>query len=139
MAASGFVDRGFPDGRVLRLCASNDSVTASEIGRELGITRQGAGKIVAALRDRGYVNLDPSARDGREKVVALTPLAREYLEAQRSANRRIERMVRQQVGDEVFESLWILLEALDDGDEVPRMRDYVRQAVRDGFGTVTGE
>jgi DNA-binding MarR family transcriptional regulator len=128
MAASGFADRGFPDGRVLRLCGGSDSVTASEIGRELGITRQGAGKIVARLRDRGFVTLGASTSDGREKIVALTPLARDYLEAQRSASLRIERKLRQKVGDEVFESLWVLFDAMDGGGELPRMRDYVRQA-----------
>jgi DNA-binding MarR family transcriptional regulator len=132
MAASGFADRALPDGRVLRLCAGNDSVTASEIGRELGITRQGAGKIVAGLRDRGYVTLDTSTIDGREKIVALTPFAREYLEAQRSASRRIERKLRREVGDEAFESLWVLLDTMDDGEDLPRMRDYLRQVVRSG-------
>jgi DNA-binding MarR family transcriptional regulator len=132
MAAAGFADRGFPDGRVLRLCAGSDSVTASEIGRDLGITRQGAGKIVAGLRDRGYVTLDASTSDGREKTVTLTRRARDYLEAQRSATSRIERELRKKVGDDVFESLWVLLDAINGDEELPRMRDYVRRAVRSG-------
>jgi DNA-binding MarR family transcriptional regulator len=132
MAAAGFADRGLPDGRVLRLCAGSDSLTASLIGRELGITRQGAGKIVAGLRDRGYVTLDSSTSDGREKTVVLTPHAREYLEALKSATRRIEQKLRKQVGDEVFECLWILLDAIDDGEELPRMREYMRQAMGSG-------
>jgi DNA-binding MarR family transcriptional regulator len=130
MAAAGFADRGLPDGRVLRLCAGSDSVTASEIGRELGISRQGAGKIVAGLRDRGYVTLDSSTSDGREKIVVLTPRAREYLEALKSVTRRIERELRKQVADDVFESLWILLDAIDAGEEIPRMRHYLLQAMR---------
>jgi hypothetical protein len=40
LAAAGFGDRGFPDGRVLRLCGGAADVTISHIGRELGITRQ---------------------------------------------------------------------------------------------------
>jgi DNA-binding MarR family transcriptional regulator len=132
MAAAGFADRGLPDGRVLRLCAGSDSLTASEIGRELGMTRQGAGKIVAGLRDRGYVTLGSSTSDGREKTVGLTPRALEYLEALKSATRRIERKLRKQLGDDVFESLRILLDAIDDGEELPRMRDYLRQAMRSG-------
>jgi len=132
MAASGFVDRVFPDGRVLRLCARNDLATASEIGRELGMTRQGAGKIVASLNDRGYVTLEASTSDGREKIVALTALARDYLETQRSAICRIEQELREQVGDEVFASLWILLDAVEGDEENPSMRDYLRKAVRVG-------
>jgi DNA-binding MarR family transcriptional regulator len=130
MAAAGFPDRRFPDGRVLRLCARSEQVTASAIGRELGITRQGAGKIVAELRDRGFVTLGPSPGDGRQKVITLTPRARDYLAAQRAAARRIEEELRQEAGAEAFESLFTLLEALGGEDDQLRMRDYLRHAVR---------
>jgi DNA-binding MarR family transcriptional regulator len=130
MAAAGFADRGFPDGRVLRLCARSDEVTASQIGRELGITRQGAGKIVAGLRDRGYVTLVASPGDGREKVVTLTPRARDYLAAQHAAARRIEQELRSQVGDEAFGGLLAVVDALGGEGDQPRMRDYLRRALR---------
>jgi DNA-binding MarR family transcriptional regulator len=130
MAAAGFADRGFPDGRVLRLCARSDEVTASRIGRELGITRQGAGKIVAGLRDRGYVTLGASAGDGREKVLTLTPRARDYLAAQRTAARRIEQELRDDVGAEAFDALLALADALGGEEDQPRMRDYLRHALR---------
>jgi DNA-binding MarR family transcriptional regulator len=129
MAAAGYDDRGFPDGRVLRLCMEHEEVTSSRIGRELGITRQGAGKIVASLRDRGYVTLRTSSSDHREKVLKLTPRAHGYLAAQRSASRRIERDVRKQVGAERFESFTALLDVLGGGDQ-PSMREYVRGSLR---------
>lgn len=130
MAAAGFADRGFPDGRVLRLCARSDTVTASQIGRELGITRQGAGKIVAGLRDRGYVTLGASPDDAREKVVILTPRARDYLAAQHAAARRIEQELKSHVGTEAFEGVFALVEALGGEEDQPRMRDYLRRALR---------
>lgn len=130
LAAAGFPDRGFPDGRVLRLCARSSDVTASEIGRELGITRQGAGKIVADLRDRGYVALGPSSSDARQKVITLTPRARDYLAAQRAAARRIEQELAEQIGSDAFEGLFALLEALGGAEDQPRMRDYLRHALR---------
>ena len=129
LAVAGFADRSFPDGRVLRFCAQSEEVTASQIGRELGITRQGAGKVVAALRDRGYVTLRTSSSDRREKVVSLTPRAHDYLAAQRSASRKIERLLRRQIGSEGFERLLQLLDALA-GDDQPRMRDYFRRTLR---------
>jgi DNA-binding MarR family transcriptional regulator len=129
MTAAGFGDRGFPDGRALRICLRSPEVTISQIGRELGITRQGAAKVVSSLRDRGYVTVDPSSTSGREKTVALTPRAKEYLAAQRKAARDIERGLRRKVGDESFESLQVLLEALG-GDEQPRMSDYLRAKSR---------
>jgi DNA-binding MarR family transcriptional regulator len=114
LAAAGFADRGFPDGRVLRLCASAKAdVTISQIGRELGITRQGASKIVASLRDRGYVALSPSPTDRREKIVTLTPRAVRFLAAQRQAASRIEARIRSELGPDAVDGLYGLLDALD--------------------------
>ena len=127
MAAAGFGDRRFPDGRVLRICARSDDVTISKIGRELGITRQGASKVVAGLRLRKYVTVNPSATSGREKFVQLTPLAVEYLGALRTAARTIERDLRLELGDERVDSLRLLLDALG-GEDQPLLRDYLRRA-----------
>jgi DNA-binding MarR family transcriptional regulator len=125
MAAAGFGDRGFPDGRVLRMCEDGDT-TISDIGRELGITRQGASKVVANLRQRRYVSIRASSADAREKIVRLTPRAVDYLGEQRRAARAIERRLRTKIGREGFDSLYALLEALG-GTEEMRMRDYLRK------------
>ncbi|HUI03679.1 MAG TPA: MarR family transcriptional regulator, partial [Acidimicrobiales bacterium] len=125
MAAAGF-ERRFPDGRILHLCARAPDVTISQIGRELGITRQGASKNVERLRARGFVALRPSPTDGREKVVSLTPHAAGYLDAQRRAARTIERRLRLAVGDAPFEALAVLLDALGEHGET-RMREYLRE------------
>ena len=111
MAAAGFDDRGFPDTRVLRMCADPAEMTISEIGRQLGITRQGAAKVVASLRDRKYVTVTASKTSGREKVVKLTPPA-EHLETFRKVTRRIERQLRNEVGADAFDALARLLDAL---------------------------
>jgi DNA-binding MarR family transcriptional regulator len=126
MAANGFGDRGFPDGRVLRFCSRTGESTISQIGRELEITRQGAAKIVARLRERGYLSVQASASSRREKTVTLTRRGVEYLEAHRAAARRIEAEVAAGVGAEGFESLTRLLEALG-GQEQPGMYDYLRR------------
>ena len=126
MAAAGFDERGFPDGRVLRMCSGPTETTVSQIGRELGITRQGASKIVAGLRDRRYVTLSPSQTDGREKIVTLTPRAVTYLATQRKAAREVERRLHKDLGDQGFEVLYRLLDALG-GHEDVRLRDYLRK------------
>jgi len=128
MARAGFADRRVGDGRVLRLCARAGSMTASGIGRELGITRQGAGKIVNRLRDRGYVNLEPSPASGREKLITLTPNGRNYLDTQRRTARRIETTVREQTGDHAFQGLAALLHALAGAEEQPRLRAYLNRS-----------
>jgi DNA-binding MarR family transcriptional regulator len=112
LAAAGFGTDGSPDARVLRLCSQTAEVTISEIGRELGITRQAASKIVAGLRDRGYVSLSPSPSDGREKMVRLTARALDYLTARRAAEQRIEAQLRRELGAEALEALNRLLQAL---------------------------
>ncbi len=127
LTAAGFA-RTLPDGRVLRICARSTEPTISRIGRELGITRQGASKLIAGLRDRGYVTLQPSPADGREKLVELTPRAIDYLAAQRRAAQNIERRLRAELGPDGFESLLLLLEAVG-GDEQPRMSDYLRGSI----------
>jgi DNA-binding MarR family transcriptional regulator len=125
LAAAGFDDRKLPDGRVLRICSSSAETTTSQIGRELSISRQGAGKIVNDLRDRGYLEVAASATSARENTVRLTPRAVAYLAAQRKAARAIERQLRAELGTGAFDGLHHLLDALGDDDQ-PRMSDYVR-------------
>ena len=127
MASAGFGDRGFPDGRVLRLCGGASDVTISQIGRDLGITRQGASKIVAGLRDRGYVTLSSSPTDGREKIVKPTRHAVAFLAAQREAAARIEARIRDELGLGPLEALYRLLDALGAEDQ-PRLAEYLRDA-----------
>jgi DNA-binding MarR family transcriptional regulator len=125
MAAAGFPERRFPDGRVLRLCDDTANVTISDIGRGIGISRQAASKIVGRLHERGYVAVSTSGSDGREKVVTLTRLARDYLSAQRQAARRIEQRVRADIGADAFDALHALVAVLSPSPDV-RMRDYIR-------------
>jgi DNA-binding MarR family transcriptional regulator len=138
LEAAGFGDQRLPDGRVLRICARSVEVTTAQIGRELGITRQGASKIVASLRTRGYVALSDSPRDGREKIVTLTPRAGALIAAQRAAVQRIEGQLRSQLGTDVFEDIYQLLEALG-GAGQPRMSDYLKGAARAHGGLVSEE
>jgi DNA-binding MarR family transcriptional regulator len=127
MARAGFADRGFPDGRVLRMCVAPAETTIADIGRELGITRQGAAKVVGGLRDRKYVTVAPSATNGREKIVRATPRAVAFLAAHRTAARSIERALRAELGEGAFAALEQLVDALAGEDDLS-MRDYVRKA-----------
>jgi len=124
LAAAGFSDRSFPDGRVLRICSNSSGVTVAQIGRELGISRQRASKIVAGLRDRGYLALSDSPLDGREKIVVLTKRAGDYLRAHRKAAIQIEAELRAELGNERVDSLYELLGAL--GDEAEPRPGFVR-------------
>jgi DNA-binding MarR family transcriptional regulator len=128
MVDAGFGERRFPDGRVLRLCSDQGS-TISAIGREIGITRQGAGKVVSQLRDCGYVVVEDSSTSGREKSVILTDLGANYLRQHRAAARAIERELRAQLGESAFSSLMSLIDTLGQGEQ-PRMQSYLRGSTR---------
>ena len=54
-------------------------VTAAELGRRLGVSKQAAGKTVDRLTRLGYVERAASTVDGRAKVVRLTPLGVDML------------------------------------------------------------
>jgi len=127
MAEAGFGERGFPDSRVLRVCSVEAGSTISAIGRELGVTRQGASKVVAHLRDRGYVAVADSTTSKREKSVILTPRGIDYLTHQRAAARTIEDNLRAELGEAVLTALGALLHALDAGEGV-RLRAYLRRS-----------
>ena len=127
MAEAGFGERKFPDSRVLRVCSVDAGSTISAIGRELGVTRQGASKVVAHLRDRGYVVVADSTTSKREKSVILTPRGIDYLAHQRAATRAIEDELRAELGEAAFSALGALLDALDAGKGV-RLRAYLRRS-----------
>ena len=127
MADAGFGERTFPDGRVLRVCSGQAGSTISAIGQELGITRQGASKVVAHLRDRGYVAVADSPTSKREKSVILTSRGIDYLTRQRAAARAIEDELRAELGDTVLSALGALLDALDAGEGM-HLRAYLRRS-----------
>jgi DNA-binding MarR family transcriptional regulator len=126
LAALGFTDHRFADRSVLRMCAGPEDTTISQIGRGLGITRQGASKIVAGLSRRGYVTVTASPTSGREKIVRLTGRGAEYRAALRQAAETIERELRSEVGSEELESFCRVLDALA-GGEGPMPVAYLRE------------
>lgn len=125
LAEAGFADQNFPDGPILRLCRDPD-VTVTQLGRDLGITRQGASKLVTSLRERGYVTLEPSPADGREKFVQPTAQARARVAAAVRARREVDEEIRDQLGDDAFEAIRALAELLTDPTALP-LREMWRE------------
>jgi DNA-binding MarR family transcriptional regulator len=124
MADAGFGERRFPDDRVLRASSGEDGATISAIGRELGITRQGATKVVAGLRDRGFVVVTDSKTSKREKSVVLTARGTDYLALRRAVSHSIESELLDELGESAISALRALLDTLDAGEEV-RLRAYL--------------
>lgn len=118
LAVAGFDQRRFPDSRVLVMCAAPGETTISDVGRGLGITRQGASKIVAGLRERGYLEVTPSPADGREKILTLTPRAAQYLRAIRAAAGTVEARLLRELGAGTLEQFFRVLHVVADGEPV---------------------
>lgn len=118
LAAAGFPGRRFPESRVLAMCAGRGE-TISDIGRGLEITRQGASKVVGLLREHGFVEVTPSAADGREKLVTLTARAAELLARRQAAHEHQEARLREQVGAEAVDQLVRILDQIADDDDFP--------------------
>jgi DNA-binding MarR family transcriptional regulator len=68
--------QGHPDVRPMHgfvfQAIGTQGTTAAELGRRLAISKQAAGKTIAALEALGYVARGTDARDARRKVVHLT-------------------------------------------------------------------
>jgi DNA-binding MarR family transcriptional regulator len=67
---------GHPDARPLHgfvfQAIGRDGTTAAELGRRLGVSKQAAGKTIAALEGLGYVQRAGDPSDTRRKLVMLT-------------------------------------------------------------------
>lgn len=70
-------ERGHPDLRPVYGFAMQavgvQGASASEVGRRLGVSKQAAGKTIDRLAAIGYVERVDDPRDGRSKLVRLTP------------------------------------------------------------------
>jgi DNA-binding MarR family transcriptional regulator len=75
-----------------------ESLTTSELAAKLGITPQGAAKVVEEMVRAGYVTRESNADDKRAKPLGLTARSRSLLAAGKAFNREFERQLRRQVG-----------------------------------------
>ena len=68
----------------------NGSRTASELAPRLGMTKQGAAKLVQHLLEHGYVDEGPADDDGRRKPLTLTRKGRRAVALSVSIQQAIE-------------------------------------------------
>ena len=80
LSALGFEGYRRSDPLVMRSLRSGE-VPLGSLAVTLGLTRQGARKVVSGLVERGYARVIPSTSDSRRRIVALTPEGRDYLSA----------------------------------------------------------
>jgi len=123
LRATGFDDLGSAYGYVFRALAG-DPLHLTELAARLGITEQGAVKIVNEMETRGYVTRRVDAEDGRAKLVGLAPRGRSALAHARRFHAQYERRIARRLGQDDAQYLRELLEQLvaGAGSEAARAR-----------------
>jgi DNA-binding MarR family transcriptional regulator len=97
LARRGFTDLGKSYGLVFRALA-DEALHLNELAHYLGITAQGASKLIDEMAERGYVERVPDPKDGRAKRLELAPRGRSVLAHARRFHRSYERQLRERLG-----------------------------------------
>lgn len=97
--AQGFTDLGGVYGYVFRALDA-EALHLRALAVRLGMTDQGASKIIDEMESRGYVERRPDPRDGRAKELRLAPRGRAALAAARKFHVAYERRLSAKIGDD---------------------------------------
>ncbi|MEP6731305.1 MAG: MarR family transcriptional regulator [bacterium] len=90
LAAAGFDDLGPSFGYVFRSLADGP-LSLVQLAVRLGITPQGALKIVTEMVERGYVGRQDDTKDRRVRLLVLTTRGKAALRAARRIHAQVER------------------------------------------------
>ncbi len=97
-------------------CVAARSVTATEIARTLGLSKQAIGKTVAALEHRGYVTRSTNAVDERALIVSMTVEGRRLVRRSIRVAKSLDAHTSKVLGAPDFASLKALLVRTLDAD-----------------------
>jgi len=111
LSARGFDDLGSAYGYVFRALAA-EALHQNELARRLGMTAQGASKIVGEMVARGYVERAPDPDDGRAHRLRLGERGRAALAAARRFHAGYERRLRAELGERRVDELRRALEVM---------------------------
>jgi DNA-binding MarR family transcriptional regulator len=107
----GFDDLGGSYGYVFR-ALSVEPLQLNELAQRLGMTAQGASKIVSEMEARKYVERRPDPEDGRAKRLRLAARGRAALGCARKFHAAYERRLRAELGDRNVSVMRRVLEAM---------------------------
>jgi DNA-binding MarR family transcriptional regulator len=101
-AVAELADRGFADVRPAHDFAMRaiqaGADTASDLGRQMSVTRQAAAKTIDVLLERGYVTREADLADGRRNRLAVTPLGAEVMRQGEAVFGNLRRRFERQIG-----------------------------------------
>jgi DNA-binding MarR family transcriptional regulator len=125
MAERGFPVLGASYGYVLRTLAE-DSRTASQLGERLGITAQGAAKVIDEMVGMGYVERRPDPADKRAKQLHLSAKGQEMLRLVREFHAEFEQRLAEEVGAEQVKAVRTVLAHIADTAPPPDLARLFR-------------
>ena len=99
IAQAGFDDLRPSHGFVVQHL-QHGPVSIGQLAGRLGITAQGASKVVIELERKGYLTRTPEADDQRRRLVDLTPRGWAAIHAARTARRQVNEELRELLGDD---------------------------------------
>lgn len=119
IAAAGFADLRPAHGYVFQHIMEQP-IRVSDLARRLGMTAQGASKLVIEMEGMGYVLRHPDPDDQRNRFVALTDRGWAAIEAGRAARAAISADLRNVLGDADGRALLEALQRLAEHTGGPR-------------------
>jgi DNA-binding MarR family transcriptional regulator len=111
LARVGFDDVGPSFGYVFRLLAHKPT-NLRDVAQALCITAPGALKIVNDMVDKGYVERQEHPGDARQKLLTLTPRARQAMAAAHEFHEAFERALATRIGPRQVSAARAVLEAI---------------------------
>lgn len=98
------------EAHILAVLEAYERLSISEIGRRIGITRQGTHKSIQGLLAGGYIDVTQGQGNERDKQVVLTPKGLEYCRNAAMIKKRLEQLIADNLGQERVELLRKLLQ-----------------------------
>lgn len=108
--------RGWPQVRsgygFVLLGIRHQALTVTELAALLGVSKQAASKLVALMHQDGLVDVTPHPEDSRSRLIEITPLGREFLDAAEDIHRELEAEWAAEIGKDRLEAIRADLTAL---------------------------
>ena len=87
-----------------------NKMTVAQIGKIIGISRQGAHKCAKGLVERGYIKIDSNDLNAKEKILVLTDKGHRFCKETLLLKKQFEEEIKKNIGEENFHILKNCLE-----------------------------
>lgn len=97
------------EAHILAVLEAHGAMSISQIGRLVGMTRQGAHKYMMGLQTAGLVALATADGNARDRRMELTPQGRKSVQLLEETKQRLEEEITRRLGEEETQRLLDLL------------------------------